>query len=322
MTRLAQLDREQRRVLDTIITQGRRRKVSFPELVAAVSTGLVEAGLRNPNYGDGTSIGWRQETASSYPGVNRRDVKASVERFFNETARNRGRYPNYAKLAQSVQRSAFPGRYAERGGEAKDLIRQWSRTHSGPDKTAVRTARPGTKTVTVKPAVDNSAARNALLLQYVTARPADASKDTGNLLNLGLSLKDAQDQPAITKTVKAPAPARGGTTGGVPGRPRRLQGGPVNEIVRIGEWFQRLGQSVREQPRFDRVDPVHVQGSYHYKNRAIDVPVTGNRGRQLAEWLQKAYPQAQWIWNGPQPKSSRGKINYPNGHQDHIHVQI
>jgi hypothetical protein len=41
--------------------------------------------------------------------------------------------------------------------------------------------------------------------------------------------------------------------------------------VQLGELAQRMGLHVGENPRFGGVAPVHVQGSYHYRDQAIDV---------------------------------------------------
>lgn len=311
---------EQKKVAAAIARQGKKYHANRTQLLAAYDAALTEAALKNPSYGDRDSLGAFQQRSSWGSASQRTNPDYAAAMFFKSAQGVHGNL-HPGELAQKVQVSAFPARYATHTKEAAELIAQFAG-----DKTSAKAPVSGTKTktITTSPTVDNSGARSALLTQYLAGRPADASKDSGNLLNLGLSLKDAQDVPATTKKIKVKTPGKGPgqTVGGVPGHPRKLQGGPVNEIIRIGEWFQRLGQSVREQPHFDHVDPVHVQGSYHYKGRAIDVPTSGNRGKQLVEWLQKAYPQASWIWNGPQPKNSHGKINYPHGHQDHVHVQI
>ena len=41
--------------------------------------------------------------------------------------------------------------------------------------------------------------------------------------------------------------------------------------IHLGKLAQRMGLSVRENPHFDKVDPVHTKGSLHYSRRAIDV---------------------------------------------------
>lgn len=42
-------------------------------------------------------------------------------------------------------------------------------------------------------------------------------------------------------------------------------------VVGLGKLAEQMGLTVRENPHWDKVDPVHTKGSYHYKNEAIDV---------------------------------------------------
>lgn len=114
------LTHEQRRVAYHIYDVGRRKHASRRQILAALETGLVESHLTNPHHGDGTSIGWRQETASSYPGVNRLSVRGAAGRFFTEIQGAHGGTPG--QMAQAVQRSAFPGRYDAVQGQAKDIL--------------------------------------------------------------------------------------------------------------------------------------------------------------------------------------------------------
>lgn len=313
---LADLTPKQRRTLDALMRIGNRRRESFPEKVAGVATGLVEQNLENEPGGDLDSAGWRQERGHYGSVRNRLNLNRSVNRFYDETSQNQRRYPHYGDLAASVQRPAaqYRGRYRDRGEKAKALVRAWSRVHGG-QPAAGRAGPARTKTVQVKPAVDRSSDRNMLLLNYLSERDKP-----GSLLSLGSGLQSAKDEPAVTRKVtvrsKGQAPGRGG------GAAPKPAGGPENQIVQVGEFFKGKGYNIREHPRFDKVDPVHVQGSYHYKRRAIDVPVSGGQGRRFVEQLQRHFPHAKWIWNGPQPKNQAGRISYPHGHTGHVHVQI
>lgn len=51
-------------------------------------------------------------------------------------------------------------------------------------------------------------------------------------------------------------------------------------IVELGKIARRLGLHVGENPHFGGVHPVHVEGSYHYRNQAIDV--SGDAGAMAA----------------------------------------
>jgi hypothetical protein len=95
------------------------------EVKAAIETGLVESGLRNLPGGDADSQGWRQERASLYP--NPRNLNASINRFFDETSAVKHKYGNAGELAAAVQRPAaqYRGRYAQVGGQAEALLKQF-----------------------------------------------------------------------------------------------------------------------------------------------------------------------------------------------------
>jgi hypothetical protein len=120
------LSPSQAHVTQAVLSQGRKLGANRKELLSAVETGLVESRLSNPAGGDGTSMGWRQETASSYPGVNRLNVKQSAQRYFNEAAAKGGGVGQTAgTLAQSVQRSAYPARYDQAKSQAAPILRDF-----------------------------------------------------------------------------------------------------------------------------------------------------------------------------------------------------
>lgn len=124
------LDPEQTRTLETVLNQGRKAGATRKEMKSAVETGLVESGLRNLDYGDADSEGWRQERTSIY-GTGKKgptNVRASARRYFGETAAaGRGKGATAGQLAQAVQRSAHPERYDERRKEAGKLLRTYAK---------------------------------------------------------------------------------------------------------------------------------------------------------------------------------------------------
>ena len=129
-----------------------KNNVSRREVISALETGLVESNLRNLDYGDRDSVGWRQERGHYGPVSERRKLGKSINRFYDETNSERGNYRTAGQLAQAVQRSAHPGRYDARKGQAVDILK-WLKGSSGtPAQGRARTK--VTKTVT--PGADTS----------------------------------------------------------------------------------------------------------------------------------------------------------------------
>ena len=90
-----------------------------------VATGIVESGLRNLNHGDRDSIGVFQQRPSQGWGsiAQIMNVTYAAGKFFSKFPGNwASREPG--ALAQSVQRSAFPDRYATQMGKARALVSQ------------------------------------------------------------------------------------------------------------------------------------------------------------------------------------------------------
>ena len=129
----AGLDPAQAKVLNQVLTVGKRMGANDKEMLAAVETAIVEANISNHVGGDADSSGWRQERAMYYPtgaqGPN--NVKASARRFFEESvsdtggARGAGQTPG--QLAQTIQASAFPDKYDAVEAQAAPLLRAFNR---------------------------------------------------------------------------------------------------------------------------------------------------------------------------------------------------
>jgi hypothetical protein len=221
-------------------TKAERRKIR-----SAFLTGRTEANFGNPAGGDGTSVGWRQETASSYPGVDRMNRKQSVKRYFNEVDSSYAgeRAP---ALAQKVQRSAYPSRYAEHGAEGRKLTRKVVRGKAVAGGRAATGPSITSKTKRI-PGVDNSALRNAAKIDYLQHRG-----EPDALLNLTHSLTDAKDVPSSTKTNWKVKPGR--------------EAGPGNggKNPSVGE----VATLVRRASRMNRKHMPYVLGGGHGNPKA------------------------------------------------------
>jgi hypothetical protein len=275
---------EQRRVLSDFLAEANRRGASPKERKALIEAGLVEANLGNPRYGDRDSLGSLQQRPSQGWGSATQvlNPRYAASKFLSSAKRANRPGMSAGELAQAVQRSAFPGRYDERSGQAESLL---SGRRSGSTTTTTTVTTPG---------VDRSAERQSLLLGYL-----DQRNNPDALLNLASGLKANQDTPGSTRTVRSGSgpTARSaryhgplfelfwqGQNGINVKNGERVPQGFVSGhtdhvhvaagrkmVVRLGQLAQKMGLNVGENPHYGGVNPVHVQGSYHYKNEAIDV---------------------------------------------------
>lgn len=299
--------RQQKHIARTIIAVGKRRGESRKEILSALATALTEANLENPRGGDGSSVGWRQET-SPYGSVSkRRNVKGAANRYYNETsAAGDGRGMSVGQLSQTVQRSAFPDRYATRVGQAEDILGAYNGGRLG----------GGSRSRQASPGVDNSDLRKQLLLSYL-----QNDDDPNALLQLGVGLQGAKDQPATYAREK---------------RTYRHKGGETN-IIALGKLAQSMGLHVGENIAFGGVSPVHTEGSWHYEranlkrkaSAAIDVSGDPRTMARFAAIVSRRYGRdlEEEIYRGP---GSKDRFNIKGGkqvgrgfytaHEDHVHV--
>jgi len=99
-------------VISALLTIAVQRGLGTDHQLAALACGLVEDQLRHRAGGHGTSVGWRQETRSSYGSVERRmDLAASINRFYDELGPSKPSNLTLGRWVQSVQRSAYPDEY-------------------------------------------------------------------------------------------------------------------------------------------------------------------------------------------------------------------
>ena len=301
----------QRKVVKAILREAKqRRKQGTPRKAvrkrtrAALATGIVESGLRNLPGGDADSQGWRQERASLYP--NPRDIKASVDRFFDEAAQFDRPGLRAGELAALVQRPAaqYRGRYGEviRQGGVRPYMKGLK--GAGP---VVERGRRGSSTRTrtrtrTTPGLDNSQARKQLLAQYLLS---DQQYKPGGLLELRAGLDAAADVPGETVRTRSKVrrkqgqPARrvktksggrfsandvtemfhdpgisvdnGKRTGAIGGHSGHVHFASRNpKAVRwAARLAKQLGLHVGENDRYDpggSADTGHTSGSFHYQN--------------------------------------------------------
>lgn len=128
-----------------------------------------------------------------------------------------------------------------------------------------------------------------------------------------------------------PTTPRGGDDGGgrggggqdVPAVPGKID---LRQLAGIAE--QRFNLTIREYAPYDRVDPVHTQGSFHYRGRAFDASGSPADMARFANWAADHYGKklTELFWNGPNARNidngqpiPRGTVS---GHTDHVHVAL
>jgi hypothetical protein len=339
--------RQQQRIAHHIISVGQRRGESKKEILAALTTALVEANLGNPTmaHSDRDSAGWRQERSHYGPESKRRNVRSAARRFYNETsAEGDGKGMSIGELSQTVQRSAYPERYATREGQARDLLRAYNRgklRHAKPGGKAGGRGGRGRGTHlepdwTVLPGVDRSAERDDVRTSYLrTDRPPSVDE----LLEMAGKLQDLRDTPEERIMGVKEVPDRGGAgragSGRAGGGGGGGRGGAETDIRRIIRKAKSMGLTVRENALVDPVDPVHTEGSHHYrrtkfgpKTGAVDISGDPKKIKALYRYLarRKGPDLEELIYNGP--GAGRANIKdgkrvgrgFYSGHDTHLHA--
>lgn len=331
---MSELTPAQRRVVQEIIAgsyrsglKGReRRKARNTGLV----TGIVETNLQNLKGGDKDSEGWRQERKRYYK--NPRNLRASVDRFYQEYKADADPNAPIGVRAQQVQQSAFPGRYGLHRAEARRIAAAFDKGgRVGP----MRTRRP--KYLPGRDEFDAEAfIRDNLIGKPVKGRLKNSA--TSALLH---ELSDPTS-PYRTRT-------RGTVTPGSVGKLKdknsvarqdvRSLLGPVAKDGWKGSKSvgKRLAKSTGLPVSSEKRGTVNTASgnvSDHYLGNkdsyAWDLAVTGEEGtrkvQQLARRLGvKNYKGGRWlnvekVINGRRYRFQIG-WNVPN-HYDHIHMGV
>lgn len=123
-TTLAQVDLEQARWSSLMAAIGLRRGLPPRATTIAIATAFQESKLHNIDYGDRDSVGLFQQRPSQGWGTVEQisDPHYSIGRFYDGLVKVKG----YASMsitaaAQKVQRSAYPGAYAQHENDARAL---------------------------------------------------------------------------------------------------------------------------------------------------------------------------------------------------------
>jgi hypothetical protein len=232
-------------------------------------------------------------------------------------------------IAQAVEGSAYPERYATTVGEAQRINRLYKTgggaTASGGHPGATSTSTP---TVKASPAIADAGAANLTALWEYAKNKKKGAKLTdlystlqgNNSAAAASSASAASSMPKVAKVVKA--------TGGGSSLPRKGKGkgkasdvyelfydpqggwkfgasiGAINDhtdhvhvaagegrTVYIGRQARKMGLRVAENKHFSGSTPTggHAPNSYHYKNEAIDVSGSAAQMAAFARWVRRTY---------------------------------
>jgi hypothetical protein len=116
-------------VARTICQVARQLGANDKVLLSAFEAAIVESGVHNLNYGDRDSLGVFQQRPSQGWGTPQQILNPAyaAEQYISRAIRSDRQNPGLTpgRLAQSVQRSAFPDRYDQRQSQASALIQQY-----------------------------------------------------------------------------------------------------------------------------------------------------------------------------------------------------
>lgn len=166
----------------------------------------------------------------------------------------------------------------------------------------------------------NIAAPGELVVNRHTEKRVD-----GALRAVGTSLSAEVNRERTKHSSPGPMTKRG-----IPKRElKHAYGGryALGGILAAGQLGQSMGLSVGEQSHFGGVAPVHTDGSYHYKDQAIDVsgsPDLMNKFFHAVEskWQGKGLAELFYDPVGYYIKYDQRVPGAIGGHSDHVHAAI
>lgn len=154
---------------------------------------------------------------------------------------------------------------------------------------------------------------DAIGLSFTTALTTKLDALDGTIrskINSEMEALSSFAPPAVKVTTKVEAGDGLGSLGGLGGN---------GTLTSIGRNLQAKGFLVGEHPAFGGVAPVHTEGSYHYRGRALDINWPGANEAQmlgaLAQSLQSSFGGriAELFWPGYDPVG---------GHSGHLHLAM
>lgn len=141
----------QQEVIDTFVQRAKRKRASPRVAKALMLAGRVESNFTNLPGGDASSTGPLQQQDNGAWGSPNEPVATDADQFLDAAIKaNRGFHGSAGQLAQSVQRSAFPGRYDEHSSEADSILSRLglSSAPNASNASSIASTLPGARGVT------------------------------------------------------------------------------------------------------------------------------------------------------------------------------
>ena len=300
-------------LITALIQESEAKNLNTPSADGYGSYGVLQGleryhsrkNLMNPEYQFGVFLGQSKKYPKGFTG------KGNAI----ELAR-RGMSPG--DIAQAVEGSAYPDRYATTVGEAKSILRYYrsglgaSVPGAPVDKTTGGTRAPAS--------MDANAANLQALYQYARnkkkgAKLADLAKTVSDNNASAASVAASTPVtpvagPKATKASKSPKSSasagsiyelfhdpQGGWKFGKRIAPIGGHGGHVHvaaderRVKWVGKQAQRMGLRVAEHRAFSGSTPKggHAPNSYHYKNQAIDVSGSAKQMAAFTRFVRRNY---------------------------------
>ncbi|MDT0309720.1 hypothetical protein RM780_22565 [Streptomyces sp. DSM 44917] len=118
-------------VIETVLRVCRDVRANEKVTLAAFETGWVESHMNNLDCGDEDSVGvFQQRPSQGWGSVEEcRDIEHATRSFLERAVPAERDNPEHSagRIAQTVQRSAYPGRYDDAEGKARALIEEAER---------------------------------------------------------------------------------------------------------------------------------------------------------------------------------------------------
>jgi hypothetical protein len=320
---MPKLSSEQKKIAKQLIRIGKKRGESPKDIVTALATGLVESNLTNPHGGDAHSEGWRQERRMYYP--NPTNVKASANRFYNEL--DSVGPGSIGERAQGAQQSAFPGRYSERVGEAREILKQLNRGAQNASQRSKRQAgqNAGPASLARTQTIPGPGLSRLAVLDFIQNRNepgaivqfAKEKKSAEATTKISVQSSNQKQTPKRTELKYKEAYKEATQTYSKDHLP--IADGAIHVGTAVAKKF---GLTVTST-----TGGSHVPGSYHYSGRAIDISGDSKQMAKAYRYIRKNVPHAKltelfydpagvYFDNGQKVKGAIG------GHSDHIHLAI